>query len=50
MSDYAYPAVLVDTQWVAEHWSDPKVRIVEVGYSGIQNDTTIVVYGTRRHG
>ncbi len=26
---YAHPEALVDTQWVAEHLSDPKVRIVE---------------------
>src|SRR5437899_13085603 len=26
---YAHPEVLVDTSWVAEHLSDPKVRIVE---------------------
>jgi thiosulfate/3-mercaptopyruvate sulfurtransferase len=29
MADYANPAVLVDTQWVAEHPGDPKIRIVE---------------------
>ncbi len=27
--DYAYPDVLVDTQWVADHLSDPGVRVVE---------------------
>jgi len=32
MSNYAHPEVLVDTQWVAEHLNDPKVRIVELGY------------------
>jgi thiosulfate/3-mercaptopyruvate sulfurtransferase len=26
---YAHPEALVDTQWVADHLSDPKVRIVE---------------------
>ncbi len=26
---YAHPEVLVDTQWVAEHLNDPKVRIIE---------------------
>ncbi|MGH2510448.1 MAG: rhodanese-like domain-containing protein, partial [Ktedonobacteraceae bacterium] len=30
MSDYAHPEVLVSTQWVAEHLSDPKIRLVEV--------------------
>jgi thiosulfate/3-mercaptopyruvate sulfurtransferase len=29
MSDYAYPEVLVDTSWVADHLNDPKVRLVE---------------------
>jgi thiosulfate/3-mercaptopyruvate sulfurtransferase len=29
MADYVNPSVLVDTQWVADHTSDPKVRIVE---------------------
>ena len=30
MSDYAHPEVLVSTQWVADHSSDPKIRLVEV--------------------
>jgi thiosulfate/3-mercaptopyruvate sulfurtransferase len=30
MAEYAHPEVLVSTQWVAEHSSDPKVRLVEV--------------------
>jgi thiosulfate/3-mercaptopyruvate sulfurtransferase len=29
MADYARPDVLVDTNWVAAHLNDPKVRIVE---------------------
>ena len=29
MSSYAHPEVLVETDWVALHLSDPKVRIVE---------------------
>jgi thiosulfate/3-mercaptopyruvate sulfurtransferase len=29
MSGYAHPEVLVDTDWVAEHASDPNVRLVE---------------------
>jgi len=31
MADYAHPEVLADTQWVADHLNDPKVRILEVG-------------------
>lgn len=92
MSAYAHPEVLVDTQWVAEHLTAPKVRFVEVGYdtsnfnsghipgavgwgwntdfqhsirkdlpdkwqmehllarSGIESDSTITLYGTRRNG
>jgi thiosulfate/3-mercaptopyruvate sulfurtransferase len=30
MAEYAHPEVLVSTEWVAEHLSDPKVRLVEV--------------------
>lgn len=30
MSEYAHPEVLVSTDWVAEHASDPKVRLIEV--------------------
>ncbi len=30
MSNYTHPEVLVDTQWVADHVSDPKLRLVEV--------------------
>ncbi|HWQ11640.1 MAG TPA: sulfurtransferase [Roseiflexaceae bacterium] len=29
MSGYVHPEVLVETQWVADHLSDPKVRVVE---------------------
>ena len=29
-TDYVHPEVLVDTQWVADHGNDPKVKIVEV--------------------
>ena len=29
MADYVHPDVLVSTEWVAEHLSDPSVRIVE---------------------
>ena len=31
MTDYAHPEYLVETDWVAEHLNDPKVRIAEVG-------------------
>ena len=30
MGDYKHPEVLVSTDWVAQHASDPKVRIIEV--------------------
>jgi thiosulfate/3-mercaptopyruvate sulfurtransferase len=30
MASYAHPEVLVDTEWVARHGSDAKVRLVEV--------------------
>src|SRR6266436_4590681 len=30
MSDYAYPEVLVTTEWVAAHSKDPGLRVVEV--------------------
>src|SRR5579884_1664977 len=30
MADFAHPEVLVSTDWVAQHASDPNVRIVEV--------------------
>jgi thiosulfate/3-mercaptopyruvate sulfurtransferase len=30
MADYAHPEVLVSTEWVAQHGSDPTVRLVEV--------------------
>lgn len=36
---YAHPEVLVSTDWVAEHLSDPKVRILEV-------DEDILLYDT----
>ena len=31
--EYAYPDVLVSTQWVNDHLNDSKVRIVEVDYN-----------------
>ena len=30
MSSYANPEILVSTQWVANHYQDPEVRIIEV--------------------
>jgi thiosulfate/3-mercaptopyruvate sulfurtransferase len=30
MSNYAHPESLVNTQWVADHLSDPQVRLVEI--------------------
>lgn len=30
MSEYAHPAALVSTDWVAQHLTDPSVRLVEV--------------------
>src|SRR5947207_5026752 len=30
MADYAHPETLVSTDWIAQHVTDPKVRIVEV--------------------
>ena len=87
MADYAHPESLVTTEWVAEHSSDPNVRLVEVdvdtsayeqghvegavgwnwqtqlqqsvrrdliskeeleqllGSSGVDNDTTVILYG-----
>lgn len=32
IKQYAVPEVLVSTEWVAQHLSDPQVRIVEVDY------------------
>ncbi len=37
MSSYAHPEVLVDTDWVAHHLTDPKVRIAEVDYDAAAN-------------
>ncbi len=39
MSGYAHPEVLVDTNWVAEHLSDPNVRIVESNEDMLLYDT-----------
>src|SRR3989442_5667754 len=36
---YAHPEVLVDTQWVADHAGDPKVKIVEVDVDTAAYDT-----------
>jgi thiosulfate/3-mercaptopyruvate sulfurtransferase len=34
---YSHPEVLVETNWVAEHLSDPKVRVAEVDYDPSAN-------------
>jgi thiosulfate/3-mercaptopyruvate sulfurtransferase len=44
MSEYANPGALVDTEWLAEHLDDPKVRIVEV-----DEDTTAYEKGHIRN-
>src|SRR5207245_8968107 len=36
---YAHPEVLVDTQWVADHVGDPKIKIVEVDVDTAAYDT-----------
>ena len=36
---YAHPEALVDTQWVADHLNDPKVKIVEVDVDTSAYDT-----------
>ena len=37
MAAYAHPEVLVETDWVATHLNDPKVRIAEVDYDPAAN-------------
>jgi thiosulfate/3-mercaptopyruvate sulfurtransferase len=39
MSDYAHPEVLVTSEWLAEHLTDPKVRILEVDVDTAAYDT-----------
>ena len=39
MTDYANPAVLVDTRWVAEHLDDPEVRLLESNEDLLLYDT-----------
>ncbi len=38
-TEYVHPEVLVDTQWVADHANDPKVKIVEVDVDTAAYDT-----------
>jgi thiosulfate/3-mercaptopyruvate sulfurtransferase len=38
-TDYAHPEVLVDTQWVADHLNDPKVKLIEVDVDTSAYDT-----------
>jgi thiosulfate/3-mercaptopyruvate sulfurtransferase len=37
MAAYAHPEVLVETDWVAAHLDDPKVRVAEVDYDPAAN-------------
>jgi thiosulfate/3-mercaptopyruvate sulfurtransferase len=37
MTAYAHPEVLVETDWLASHLADPKVRVAEVDYDPIAN-------------
>ncbi len=37
MEGYAHPEVLVDTEWVAQRLTDPKVRLAEVDYDPVAN-------------
>ncbi len=37
MSGYAHPEVLVETDWLAAHASDPEVRVAEVDYDPAAN-------------
>ncbi|MCI4336446.1 MAG: sulfurtransferase [Thermoplasmata archaeon] len=37
MPEYAHPEVLVDTEWVAQHHADAKVRVAEVDYDPAAN-------------
>lgn len=39
MAEYAHPEVLVDTNWLAEHLNDPKVRILESNEDILLYDT-----------
>jgi thiosulfate/3-mercaptopyruvate sulfurtransferase len=36
-STYAHPEVLVDTEWLSKHLTDPKVRVAEVDYDPSAN-------------
>src|SRR2546429_4617807 len=38
-TEYAHPEVLVDTQWAADHATDPKVKVVEVDVDTSSYDT-----------
>lgn len=39
MSEYAYPDVVVDTQWVADHLDDPNIRLIESNEDVLLYDT-----------
>ena len=38
MVSYAYPDVLVETQWVADHLDDPNIRLIEAAYEAEKYD------------
>ncbi|AFY55601.1 rhodanese-related sulfurtransferase [Rivularia sp. PCC 7116] len=42
MPNYVHPEVLVDTQWLAEHLNDEKVRIVEVNANPQANPNEVI--------
>ena len=33
MASYAYPDVLVGTQWAADHLDDPNIRLIESAFN-----------------
>ncbi len=37
MAGYAHPEALVETDWLANHLSDPKIRVIEVDYDPAAN-------------
>ncbi len=46
MTGYAHPETLVETDWVAQHTNDPKVRLAEVDYDPAANYQTGHVPGS----
>ena len=47
MASYAYPDVLVETQWVADHLDDPNVCLIEAAYD-TEKPKTRVSFGENR--